>query len=412
VDYQKLDADGVRAWLATDPELARVLGAEPWQIDEVSDGNMNAVFLARGKAGTLCVKQALPTVRRDENWKLPLDRAGYEVAWMRAVAPYVGPLIPRLHRYDPAQYVIAMEALSPHIIMRNGLIRGIEYPQVAAAVGRFVAAATFATSDLAVPFGTRFAQLAEFSRNEPILRISVDLVLTEPYFEHPRNRHTPGLEDVATSIRADGTLRAAAAAWGYKFLTCPQALIHGDLHSGSVMVTAHDARVIDGEFAFHGPIGFDCGAFIANLLLSYFSQPGHVTPGEDRAEYAEWVLAQIQPFWTGFHDHFLALWRRGGGGDAYQPAMFADPVGQAALEDSRQAFVAGVLADTVGFAGLEMIRRILGYAHVADFEDIADLAVRAACERPALAMARRLVAEPFADVAAIVRAARATIQTM
>ena len=46
------------------------------------------------------------------------------------------------------------------------------------------------------------------------------------------------------------------------FLTHAQALIHGDLHTGSIMVTEEDTKVIDPEFAFYGPIGFDIGAVI------------------------------------------------------------------------------------------------------------------------------------------------------
>ncbi len=43
---------------------------------------------------------------------------------------------------------------------------------------------------------------------------------------------------------------------------------------------AHSSTfVIDPEFAFYGPIGFDVGAFLANLILSYCSQPGHSSPG-------------------------------------------------------------------------------------------------------------------------------------
>jgi 5-methylthioribose kinase len=31
-------------------------------------------------------------------------------------------------------------------------------------------------------------------------------------------------------------------------------------------------KVIDGEFAFVGPVAFDCGLFIANMLMSLLSQ--------------------------------------------------------------------------------------------------------------------------------------------
>jgi len=68
------------------------------------------------------------------------------------------------------------------------------------------------------------------------------------------------------------------------------------LHTGSVMVTEQDTRVIDPEFSMFGPMGFDIGAFIANLFLSYFSQDGHAKSEQDEKkckEYKRWLLLTV-----------------------------------------------------------------------------------------------------------------------
>jgi len=44
----------------------------------------------------------------------------------------------------------------------------------------------------------------------------------------------------------------------------------------------------------------------------------------------------------------------------------------------------------LGFAGVELHRRILGLAHIAEFETIADPARRAPCEAKALKLGRML----------------------
>ena len=64
--------------------------------------------------------------------------------------------------------------------------------------------------------------------------------------------------------------------------------------------------------------------------------------------------------------------------------------------------------ETQGFAGAIMARRILGLAHVEDFEGIADPDRRAACERKALGLARHLMlrADRVADAAQLARLAR------
>jgi 5-methylthioribose kinase len=51
----------------------------------------------------------------------------------------------------------------------------------------------------------------------------------------------------------------------------------------------------------------------------------------------------------------------------------------------------GLFADSLGFAGCKMIRRVLGLAHVADLETIADPDRRAEAERKVLALGRRLI---------------------
>jgi 5-methylthioribose kinase len=176
----------------------------------------------------------------------------------------------------------------------------------------------------------------------------------------------------------------------WRFTNHAEALLHGDLHTGSVMVTADDTRTIDPEFAFYGPMGFDVGALIANFLLAAFAQPGHAEQPGGRDEYQAWVLQQIPVFWNTFATTFTALWQARNpvqpGGNVYAPRIGA---GDAAI----QRRLAAIWDDALGFAGLKIIRRILGLAHVEDMESIADIAVRAACERQALNFGRSLLLE-------------------
>lgn len=48
------------------------------------------------------------------------------------------------------------------------------------------------------------------------------------------------------------------------------------------MVTQDSTKCIDPEFGFYGPMGFDVGAFLGNLILAYISQDGHATAQDDR----------------------------------------------------------------------------------------------------------------------------------
>jgi 5-methylthioribose kinase len=362
----------------------------------VGDGNLNLVFIVEGPDGSVCVKQALPYVRvAGPSWPMSPERAFFENSYYTAVAPHVGASIPKIYHYDSELYCTVMERLSPHIILRQGLIAGRRYDHLARDIGEYIARACFFTSDFARPFERKMNGIALFAANTPLVRITVDLIFADPYFISARNRHTsPQLDEIVSNLRRDGSLKVAAARFGQKFLGEAQALIHGDLHSGSVMVTENDSRVIDPEFAFYGPIGFDLGAFFGNLLLSWYSQPGHSTPSDDRVAYQEWILRQAKIFWETFRGRFLALWNENAQGDVFRAAMFSTPEDIAALQSARSTFLDSLLADMLGFGACKMIRRIVGFAHVIDFECIQDAARRADCEAGALAMAHMLLTHP------------------
>jgi 5-methylthioribose kinase len=66
--------------------------------------------------------------------------------------------------------------------------------------------------------------------------------------------------------------------------------------------------MIDPEFAFYGPMGFDIGAFLANLILAYYSQDGHAAGSDSRTEYKKWIQKTIVETWNLFSKKFLALW--------------------------------------------------------------------------------------------------------
>ena len=66
-------------------------------------------------------------------------------------------------------------------------------------------------------------------------------------------------------------------------------MLHGDMHTGSLMVTQDTTFAIDAEFAMYGPIAFDVGKFMANLLLAFFALDGHCIATGTRMEQRAWL---------------------------------------------------------------------------------------------------------------------------
>ena len=370
----------------------RVGPSDSWHVREVGDGNLNLVFIVTGSAGQAVVKQALPYVRLvGESWPLPLKRSFFEYnALIRQEARDPGS-VPAVWHFDEAQAIVVMEFLAPHVILRQALIAGRRVTGLGQRLGQFCARTLFRGSDLSMTAAARKADLALFAGNVELCDITENLVFSDPYFDAPMNRHTPGLEGIVARLRADLSLKVAAQHLKLAFTSRAETMLHGDLHTGSIMVTDTEAKVIDPEFATYGPIGFDVGMLIANFLMAHFSQPGHeATPG-DRAGQQDWLLSVVETIWQVFVAEFSHLWRTERRGILYQASLYEDQGHGLAAEQALADLLGRIWADTLGFCGIEMHRRILGLAHNADFERIEDEGRRAACEARALAMGRQLM---------------------
>ena len=140
------------------------------------------------------------------------------------------------------------------------------------------------------------------------------------------------------------------------------------LHTGSIFVDDQQTKVIDPEFAFYGPIGFDIGQFMANLIFQVISNP------DDK----ETILQHLKDTWIIFSTTFSRHWKESG--DAYTKVQgYLEFV----LEKSFQ--------DSIGFAGCECIRRTIGLAHVDDLDGIEDKERRLQAKRICLNLGKQLI---------------------
>lgn len=392
-DFLALTVKSLAERLGSNAVLAARIGADAshWIVREVGDGNLNLVFIVTGDAGAVIVKQALPYVRLvGDSWPLPLKRSFFEYHALKRQAARDPGMVPDILFFDEAQALIVMEFLTPHIILRRALIEGQQLPRIARDLGNFLARTLFRGSDLAMVTKDRKADLALFADNVELCDITENLVFSDPYFAAKMNHHTtPQLDGIVAELRTDRDLKVAAQQMKHLFVAKAETLLHGDLHSGSVMVTIEETRVIDPEFAVYGPFAFDVGMLLANFWMSYFSQSGHEDAGS-RAGMRAYLLGVIDETWATFAAEFAALWRTERKGILYQASLFEDQGDALGAEQALDALLTDIWVEALGFAGVEIHRRILGLAHNADFETIADTDLRARCEAKALKLGRHL----------------------
>jgi len=348
--------------------------------EEFGDGNLNLVFRVSNDKGTsLIVKQALPYARCvGESWPLTIDRARIEAEVLikhRKLCPEH--TVEVLH-YDPVQAAILMEDLTDYRILRAELIAGKQYPHLATQLAAYLAHTLYYTSDFALTGPNKKQQVGRFLNPELCL-ITEDLFFTDPYCNHERNNVHAEIRSDAQQLWHDEALQADVAQLKVNFLSKPQALLHGDVHSGSIFINDENCKLIDAEFGFYGPIGFDVGSLLGNLLLNYLGHFGLTADADIRQQHQAYLLEQIQTLWQAFATNF-------------QQRM-SNECREPSLQNSlyQQRFMQQVFADTLGYAGCELIRRTVGLAHVADLEQISDSATRGQSERKALKLGRELI---------------------
>lgn len=105
--------------------------------------------------------------------------------------------------------------------------------------------------------------------NPELCDISEALVYTEPYNDemHRNNVFAPIADFVKEKLYEDEELHCEVAKLKMDFMTRAQSLIHGDLHTGSIFINEDSTMVFDPEFCFYGPMGYDIGNVIANMIL-------------------------------------------------------------------------------------------------------------------------------------------------
>ncbi|CAM2152219.1 5-methylthioribose kinase [Pararobbsia alpina] len=451
MEFEAMSSSELSAYLRAVPALSALLD-DPDELDiaEVGDGNLNFVYFAtnvRAPAKSVVVKQAPPFLRlAGKTWPLTRHRMEREVGALRRFAALCPEHVPKVFHADSGLFLVVMQRLMTHRILRQGLMDGVVYPRLADHMSTYLAHTLFFGSDLFLAPDVK-KQAVRASINVELCKITEDLVFTYPFEDHPSNIYNPALPRTEIErLWRSPKVRSVVGEMKWTFMNAAETLLHGDLHTGSIMVNEDETYVIDPEFAFYGPMGFDIGALLANLLLAFFSREWHdrpdahavastmaahqavardlatatkegaqiaSAPGTDRIRYQDWLLDQMTSIWNQFESKFDGLWREHEG--RRNSHFIGDDFSNDCAAAFRARFLKKLLAQTLGFAGCKMVRRVLGMAKVADITSIPDEAVRARVETRCLRCAESLLLEhesigSIEEVAALARSIQATFR--
>lgn len=343
---------------------------------EIGDGNINYVFKVWDETGRSVIIKQADSLLRSSGRPLDQNRNNIEAKILMLEGKLAPGYVPEVYYHDQVMAVTAMEDVSEYRNLRKELMAGRVYPHLAPNLAEFLSQVLLPSTDLIMDKAEKKKLVGEFI-NPELCDITENLVLTDPFVDwRGKNRITEGNEEfVEENLYKNTALCAEASYLREHFMNYTQAMLHGDLHSGSVFANEQGIKVLDPEFAFYGPMGYDIGNVIGNLFFPWankFFTAGESETTRQLADCVEGFCALMRKKLIEKYDKLVTY-------PLYRNEIY------------KKKYIDSIMADSYGYAGTEMIRRTVGAAKVMELTSVTDNAVRVPMERALIIMGIYLV---------------------
>ena len=227
--------------IVTELRGAGLVGDGEIVLEQLTGGVSCDVWKVETPSGPIVVKRPLPQLRVAAEWHAPVERGTSEVRWLRRARGVDARIAPEVLAELPTGHAFAMRFLPGCPVWKDELVAGRVDVDLAAAVGRGVAAVHAATANSAVDRDA-------FPNDEMFRALRVD-----PFLLHV--------------ARKDGELAPALNALAEELMSRKIALVHGDVSPKNILVSADGPIFLDAECAVYGDPAFDLAFCTTHLLL-------------------------------------------------------------------------------------------------------------------------------------------------
>jgi fructosamine-3-kinase len=241
-------------------ELARIFvglglaqaGEQP-VVEPLTGGVSSGIFRIDVSSGSYCLKQALPRLKVEKEWKVPVDRVFAEINWLKTANAIAPGHVPKVLGQDAQTKSFVMEFLGmDHSSWKSELLDGRIDVEVAYQVGDVIGrihAATAHSADCA----------KRFDNDDNFYAIRLEPYLAETGRVHPDFEHR--MSDLIERTKSTKI-----------------ALIHGDLSPKNILLGPNGPVILDAECAWYGDPAFDIAFCLNHLLLKSAWLPQHLNP--------------------------------------------------------------------------------------------------------------------------------------
>jgi aminoglycoside phosphotransferase (APT) family kinase protein len=233
----------------------------------LTGGVSSGIFRIEVSSGSFCLKQALPQLKVEKEWKVPVDRVFAEIDWLRTANSIVPGYVPKVIGEDEKTKSFVMEFLAAgHSVWKSELLNGHVNVDIASQVGEIIGLIHAATAH-SVDYAKRFDNDDNF-----------DAIRLEPYLAETGRVH-PEFKD-----RMDALIARTKAN--------KIALVHGDLSPKNILVGPHGPVILDAECATYGDPAFDVAFCLNHFLIKAAWLPQHLNA----------LMASFDAFFTSYFE--------------------------------------------------------------------------------------------------------------
>ncbi len=241
------------------------------KVEKAGEGNMNLVLRVITSERSFIIKQSRPWVEKYPQIKAPQGRVLMEAKYYELIQShsYLQSLSPRLLEKDEPNFALCFEDLGA-----SSDFLSLYKDEFSIHQGELVALVRY-LSELHRSVNSQTT--SEIITNHEMRELNHYHIFVFPFEqENGFNLDSiqPGLQEIAMPLKNDAEQKEVIAKLGKIYLADGDTLLHGDFYPGSWLRISTGIKVIDPEFCFFGLPEFDLGVMLAHLKLA--NQPKEI----------------------------------------------------------------------------------------------------------------------------------------
>lgn len=325
--------------------------------EEDGDGYVNYIFRVRTDKEAYVLKQGRELARMAQS-PMGLYRNKLEYDSMRIRYAIVPEYTPFLKFQDAENNIFVMEDVSHLKISRFQFNKNRMFPDFGRQCGECMARTEFYTSEYFLS-REEYRRLQEKFENTELRKIMEDGMFLDIFGLDFDKSLGEDFEDFSRKVSQDNRFVTERFKLRRNFMSHADALIHADLHTSNIFISEEAMKVIDMEFSFMGPFGYDLGYLTGNLVSQYCAACFKPFSSEaERREFKAYLLATIKSMFYTYFQTFTECWNQ----DAKKRYQGEDGLRRSIFDE--------IMQDAPGYAAVVNWFRCVGEVPYPDFDVI------------------------------------------